>query len=158
MRDNLKKYWEMLYPVLISAAVGWISWWIFRGRKVPEKIYDLMANGVNIGGIAIGFLATIITLMFSLQNNYIIQQLKSLGYFKTLMSFFYTALISCFALVVIGVFGLFLNFNEDAFQDIFHIFLAGWVGLVTMAGLSVFRFVRILYIILQNEHVPNPRA
>jgi hypothetical protein len=148
---------ERFYPILIGAICGYGAWNLFQNKPLPEKTYDMMANGINIGGIAVGFMATTIALVYTLQSSYIIAQLKKLGHFQTFLIYFNAALRWCIFLVVVGAVGFFLDFkgqgNPPKVELFPRIFFSIWACVFITAGLSAIRFIRILFKILHDESV-----
>lgn len=145
------KIWERFYPLFFGLVAGGSVWWLFKARTVPEKIYDMMANGINIGGIIIGFLATTVALIYSLQTNYIIVQLKKMGQFSTFVLFFRATVNWCMGLAGLGAVGFFLDFKDAALIERNRIFLSCWVCVFVTAGLCAYRFIRVLCILLHDE-------
>jgi len=145
------KLWEKYYPAFFGVLTGFMVWWLFKARAIPEKIYDMMANGINIGGIIVGFLATTIALIYSLQNNFIITQLKKMGHFETFLSHFQDTVRWCMVLAGLGAVSFFLDFKDVNLAAYNRIFLALWVCVFITAGLCAYRFIRVLCILLHSE-------
>lgn len=136
---TLRYLGELLYPYLFGIGAGVFVWFYYQKHPIPEHVYDLLTNGVNLGGIAVGFMGATIALIYSLQDSYVIKRLKELNHFSTFISYFHQALCACLLLTLLGALGFFLDFKASELLQ--HIYFAVWVCLFITAGFSAYRFV-----------------
>lgn len=129
--------------------VGFFVWFFFKTHSIPKHVYDLLTNGVNLGGIAVGFMGATIALIYSLQDSYVIKRLKELNHFKTFISYFHQALCACLLLTLIGIAGFFLDFESTAHERLCRLYFAVWAGVLITAGLSAYRFISAFSMVLR---------
>lgn len=110
---------------------------------------DILTLVVSIAAIGIGFLGTAMSILYSIDEKWIVRQMRKAGYYKTLLSYLLGAIRTCFLLAVVTGCGLFVDLQRDGvFQGIVF---AMWAGLVVAAILSSYRVISIFVGILQSE-------
>ena len=132
-----------MYPYLLGLGAGLFVWFHFKTYPIPEHVYDLLTNGVNLGGIAVGFMGATIALIYALQDSYVIKRLKELNHFATFVSHFHQALLVCLFLTLLSALGFFLDFKAEEHEHglLRHIYFAVWVCVFITSGFSAYRFV-----------------
>lgn len=99
-RNSVGLKLERIWPSIIGASVGIVYIVFCRDYRAPDAAKDLLGAGVSIGAIAVGFLANMMAILFSIEKKRIVQQLKVLDLFNSVVDYLYYAIVasSCFAL------------------------------------------------------------
>lgn len=131
-------YWEIFYPFLFTLFIG-VAFW-FLPNKECYDIDTLMMSSLNVFGILIGFLITVITIINSIDNDYI-RVLKKNDSFKLLTLYLKHSIWGCFVSILIALCYVFikpfLTVEYREYADTF--FIASFV----FAIISSYRFVAI---------------
>lgn len=141
---------ERWYP-LVSGVILTLCYFLFlRKYPLPNSIKDLFSAITNLSGITIGFLGTAQSILFSIDKKYVIQQLKVTGVYNKLINYFMTAIKWSFALGIISIFCLILNFET---MDAWHCLLFfAWLFVLTTTALSCYRVIDVFAGILRSQH------
>lgn len=81
--------WERWYPILLGLLVGaGASFLAWRTGGTPQNMEKLYEAAMAISSIAVGFLATAMAILLSLEHNRIVRQFKDIGVFGRLIDYF----------------------------------------------------------------------
>lgn len=142
-KGRMEKYVERWYPLVISTITGILIYILSSKYRIDiEKITsDLFPNTINLGGIVIGFLAAAKSILFSIENSYIVQQFKKANIYKKLINYFMDAINLGFILVIASIIGSLINFENP--NKILYVYFSFWAALIVATGLSSYRVIRI---------------
>ena len=143
----MRGQFERWYP-LISGLLVAVSYFIFfRNYPLPTSLKDLLSAVTNLSGIAIGFLAAALSILFSLPRKYVIQQLKVTGMYSKLLNYFIAAIQWSFGLAVLSAIGLLIDFSKSQY---WHSTVLGiWLFFLVTALLSYYRVIEVFVAILR---------
>lgn len=144
MRAATEKWYPLVGSILITAL--YLKFW--RITIFQSSIDNLFSSIITISAITIGFLATIKTIIFSINNQYIIKQLKNAGVFNEFIDYIMATVYCCFILAILSGIGLFLNFKDP--KSWYQWAFGGWLFLVVYATLLSYRVLNILAKILKS--------
>lgn len=105
---NLEKW----YPRLAGVAAGATAYF-FMPAPV-EGMKEVVQSIVNTSAISVGFLATSLSILYSLGKNRIMSDLAKLGRTDHIVNYFIESIISWFALAVIGSILLLVDYRPTA--------------------------------------------
>lgn len=137
---------ERWYPLISGLLVAVIYLIFCRNYQLPTSLKDLLSAVTNLSGIAIGFLAAAMSILFSLPRKYVIQQLKSTGKYKSLVNYFIAAIQWSFALAVLSAAGLLVDFSK--YQHWHTTVFAVWLFLLVTSLFSYYRVIDVFVTIL----------
>lgn len=140
-------YWVSIIPVVIFLII------IYEGIDISKNVLSLLSSIISVFSIAIGFLATVMTIMLSLTNSRVIIQLNKIGLYSTVNKYLIHAIIWCFIAVMAAVLALFVESFLDGRQ--YFYLLAVIVYSSSVAALACIRIFRVFKRIL--EHLENPK-
>jgi len=140
--ESKKKYsmtalWEMNYPIIVS--IIFLICFLFFGNKLKFNFIGLVEVSMSLFGILIGFLITVLTIINSLDNQYMRAIKENIETFNLFKSYLINAIWLSFFTLIIGVLYIFI-FSSCFFpiKDIFEIiifFITSW------ALISCYRFI-----------------
>jgi len=140
-------YWEIFYPLFFAFIIS-ISYF-FVSDHLSLDFTGLINSSLNLFGILIGFLITVLTIINTIENSYT-RALKKGGSFHLLSTYLKHAIWGCFLSVVMGISYIFLKFSISTYFKLIGdtIFLFSFL----FALLSSYRFIRIfLKLTLKNN-------
>jgi hypothetical protein len=105
MRSWLTKLVERWTPLFLASFLLVLNWSFFKIYPV-QNFKDLLNGALNLGSISIGFLTASQAVLLSIDEKYVVKQLKNAGVYKKLVQYFLNAIQSAFILVVISIFCL----------------------------------------------------
>jgi len=140
---------EKWYPLVGSLIITFLYLKFCRLTSFQSSIDNLFSSVITISAITIGFLATIKTLIFSINNQYMIKQLKSAGVFNDLINYIMATVYCCFILAILSGVGLFMNLKDT--MPWYQWAFGGWIFLVIYAVLLSHRILKILGKILRDH-------
>ena len=116
---------------------------LFSGSdKMPSSLDNLFLGGIAIYSALASFLLASKAIIFSIDERYIIQQLKKTKTYNNLVMTFVSAIRWSLASLVLCMVGLYLNF--EPYQKWHNYFFASWVLIVVTAICSCYRVVDVL--------------
>lgn len=129
--------WEMNYPIIVS--IIFLICFLFFGNKLKFNFIGLVEVSMSLFGILIGFLITVLTIINSLDNQYMRAIKENIETFNLFKSYLINAIWLSFFTLIIGVLYIFI-FSSCFFpiKDIFEIiifFITSW------ALISCYRFI-----------------
>jgi|GEM_PF-3225444 len=140
--ESKKKYskialWEMNYPIIVS--IIFLICFLFFGNKLKFNFIGLVEVSMSLFGILIGFLITVLTIINSLDNQYMRAIKENIETFNLFKSYLINAIWLSFFTLIIGVLYIFI-FSSCSFpiKDIFEIII---FFITTWALISCYRFI-----------------
>lgn len=147
---------EKLYPYVGGPLAGAICALVFWSRPLPASAREAFSSAIDLGAIAIGFLATVMTFLMSMQGNPSLDTLKREGYYKNIIRYLLEAILVAFALSALSAAAIFsTGLVHNAGLRLAGVSL--WVAVVVMAALASLRVVLIIYTVL-SDNVEAPPA
>lgn len=129
---------ELIYPFLISIGLSIITYIFSSNFDLNFK--EFVNSALNVFGILIGFLITVLTIINSIENSYT-RALKKGGAYHLLSVYLKHAIWGCFLSIVIGISHvLFFNSLIEAFQNLAN---AMFTFSFVFALLASYRFIKI---------------
>lgn len=147
MKYSSAAIWELTYPILLSAGMAVLSF--FFSKKFDLDFDGLVNASLNVFGILIGFLITVLTIIHSIENSYT-RALKEGGSYHLLSVYLKHSIWGCFFSIVIGINYVF--FYATLVNELQKIFDTFFIFSFVFALLSSFRFIKIfLKLSLKNK-------
>jgi hypothetical protein len=145
---------ERFYPLLLGTCVGCVAYYLNSRYGIPDNIKEIFAAVMNVFGVAIGFLATVKTVILGFNEQDIIKKLKKTGSYKKLLNYFLNAVQYSFALLAASTVGLSLNFKTNVVYGITFswqpYFISIWWFLLATSTLKYYRAIDIFSTILRS--------
>lgn len=141
---------ERWYPVLLGLLIASCYYWFLQSHPLPNSLKELFGAATTLSGIAIGFLATAESILFSINHTYVVRQLKSTNTYKKLINYFMDAIQWSFVLAIFSFIGLFINFTNQQYWHSLAFSL--WVFFLVTAGLSAYRVIDIFASVLRSSN------
>lgn len=147
MKYSKSAIWELTYPILLSAGMAVLSF--FFSKKFELNFDGLVDASLNVFGILIGFLITVLTIIHSIENSYT-RALKKGRSFHLLTVYLKHSIWGCFLSIVIGV--TYMFFNTVLINELQEVFDTLFIFSFVFALLSSYRFIKIfLKLSLKNK-------
>jgi len=145
MTDFIERWYPPFGGVVLAAA-----YFMLRNRLQlpPDTLTGLFTAVVSVSAIAVGFLATAQSILFSIEEKRAIRFLKDAGKFGTLISYMMAAVNLSFLLAAASAVGLLVKWKVEAKWHIYGFTV--WVLLLVTATLSYYRVVSIFSAILRS--------
>lgn len=146
--DEMGVFIEKWYPMilgLVAFSVGACYLW---HNPIPVALRDLFSVAVSIGAIAVGFLGTAMSILYTIERRWIVKQLKRAGLFDRLIGYLLHAIWWCLLLAVLSGAGLLLDLKNPA--NWYSWPVAVWGGVLIGALASCVRVLRLFAMILQT--------
>lgn len=147
---------EKWYPSFfgtLAVAVALGVRWKFPEVKLPSDLSQLFSSTMDIGAIAIGFLATAKTVLLSIQGSPAVEKMRGSGLYEGLLRYILTAIRAAFVLAAYSLVTVFLEKvlkdSPIAWQGV----VVAWLYLVVMAGLACYRVIDVFFTILSPDDV-----
>jgi hypothetical protein len=103
---------------------------------------DLYSAMINLSGISVGFLATALSIIFTMGRNRLMRQFQSIDYNRHIVRYFLDAINSALLFCVINAACLIFKPAPPAHGGTFA--MALWVAVATLTLLSYYRIIRVL--------------
>ncbi len=138
MKYSKSAIWELTYPITISFVVA-VTSFIFS-KKYCLDFKGLVNASLNVFGILIGFLITVLTIINSIENSYT-RELKKNNSYHLLSVYLKHSIWGCFFSIVVGVSHVlfYKTLISEAQNIINSLFILSFV----FALLSSYRFIKI---------------
>jgi hypothetical protein len=148
MNRQIRSNWERWYPLLLGvASVACYFYWL-RNYSFPKSLNDIFSTSTTLSGIVVGFLITAKSILFSIDERYIIKKLKETKTYNKLINYFMSAIQYSFILAFISLFCLFIDFGNP---QVYHkIFFSIWLFFLVVAGSSCYRVIDVFSRILKS--------
>lgn len=100
-----------IYPYVIALIISILSF-LYSFYIPYQKLPLILPQSMTLGGIIIGFFATTLTILYSIDDTKpIIKKLKSISYYEIIVSYLFQTIYFGFFLASVSTLGLFLNFE-----------------------------------------------
>lgn len=140
---------ERAYPTVLGllCAAGYLIF--LRDEPIPGTAKDLLSAVINLSAISIGFLATVKSVLLSIEDRPSIKWLKNGQSYDQFRAYVFGSIYSSFAVAVISaVCLLFFGPLEAASWSTW--FVAAYVALVVATGTGYFRVVTVFSLMLKG--------
>lgn len=139
---------EKLYPLVLGALAALGYFLLLRHEPIPDTGKDLLGAVINLAAIAIGFLATIKSLLISIENRPDVTWLKSGQFYSRFHRYVFHAIHGSFIVAIVSSIYLLLFGRLQASP------WASWavtcyVALVVFTAAAYFRVVTVFGLMLQ---------
>ncbi|MUG92822.1 hypothetical protein F7734_10320 [Scytonema sp. UIC 10036] len=143
MRSKLERW----YPVTFGFFITALCYLLFRSKPLPSSLKDIFSAATTLSGIAVGFLATAMSILFTISNTFVVKQIKNTNKYTRLINYFMDAINWSFLLAAFSLVGLFIDINNlGVWQwSAFGI----WLFTLITSGLSSYRVIRVFAAILR---------
>lgn len=141
---------ERWFPLLTGGftAACYISF--LRGYFLPSSVRDLFSSAMQISSITIGFLITAFSILVTIEDKHIVQQLKQAGVYNKLINYFLDAIQWSFILIAVSSIGLLIDFNS---QESWHsLAFAIWLFVLTSTASSFYRVIDIFISVVRSSN------
>lgn len=135
-------------PLVLSVAAAIVAFVWARERPLPGTLDNLLNATVGLSAIAVGFLATAKSILLSMNDRWVVKQLKKVGYYQRLMGYFMGAIRWSFALAALSAFGLLIDFQTDKQPHPFS--FAVWIFTLVGTGACSYRVIHLFTRILRT--------
>ena len=150
---------ERWYPLAGGFVVScvYLSVPQLRQYVFPATLPVLLSAVVTIGGVAVGFLATIKSILLTIDDKPIMGRIKDGGLYIQIVDYLRAAFFWSFALTILSAFALFIDYQKLSEWSAAHAAgTAAWLWVATSAGLSYYRVSSIWYTVLKHLDVKHP--
>lgn len=144
---------ERWYPGVGAGVVAAVYWFTpsLSTHVLPDTLPSLLAAIVSIGGIAVGFMATIKAILISVDDRPIVQRMKEAGIYRRVLSFLRSGIRWSFLLTLVSAAALVVEYR--GVQNWSPYYAAGtslWLFLATGSVLSYVRVSSVWTSMLQH--------
>jgi len=143
----MKLILEKLYPTVYGILGGLIFFFFFRHTQLSASLNNLIITVVTISATAVGFLATIMSIFFTLTDKPIIKKLKGVGIYQQIIKYIRSAIIWAFVVCIFSA-ALFLFGSDNSW---FTYLLTIWIFCIVTCIFACYRFISIFYKILTGN-------
>jgi hypothetical protein len=141
----MERNWPSVVGLLVAG--GYMAF--CRNFRAPESAKDLLGAGVSIGAIAVGFLANMKAILFSIDKKRIIQQLKDANCLTNVIDYLYWAIASSSFFSLASAVGLIVDLRGH--PKLYPIGVSIWLFSVTTTIASYWRVITIFTRILRSD-------
>ncbi len=139
---------EKWYPLVTGFVLTSCYLYFLRSYRLSNSLKDLFSAATTLSGIAIGFLATAESILFTIDQTRTIKRLKGAGVYKKLINYFTDAIKWSFVLATLSFVGLVIDFTNP--QPWHYIVLSFWLFCFVTAGLSCYRVIDVFASLLRS--------
>ncbi len=140
---------EKCYPFITGVIAGLAYFLLKDHLNIFGSIKELLGAVINICAIAVGFLATTKSIMLSLGQNRIIQQLKNTDKYYTLIQYIMSAINLSFLTALLSAGLLFIDFSKV--QQYTPYIFPPWIFITIWTVMACYRITRIFFKILMSK-------
>jgi hypothetical protein len=140
---------ERWHPIIFGFIAALIYLLFLKNYPLPNTIRDLFSAAINICAITVGFLGTSQSILLSIANKRMIQQLKAADVYNKLIYYFMNAIHWSFALAISSAIGLIINLNQ---KEVWHPWIISfWLLCLITATFSYYRVIKVFSFILRSS-------
>lgn len=152
MNMRFRSFWERWYPILLGIIFSLCYFFWIRNHSLPEpeKLSNLFSAGTTLSGIAIGFLITAESILFSIEERYIVKKLKETKTYNKLINYFMFAIQSSFVFVLFSIVCSFIDFSVKDPTMFQKIMFTTWLSILIITGSSCYRVISVFSDILKS--------
>lgn len=130
----MKLNWEKWLPFILFFATSGVVFHYFAKITFVTRLRPLAEPIINLSAISIGFLATVKTVMISIEDRYIVKQMKKAGVYRRLMNHLIRSIWLCMGLALASVATILVDPNDKSTIDRFTVSV--WIGLAVASAFS----------------------
>ncbi|MDZ7952443.1 hypothetical protein [Nostoc sp. DedQUE09] len=146
MHKNIERW----YPITFGLALTVLYCSLLRSKPLPTSLKDVFSAATTLSGIAIGFLATAMSILFTIGNTNVVKQMKNSNKYTILINYFMDAINWSFLLASLSFFGLFVEIKT--FGSLQWLVFGIWLFTLLTSGLSSYRVIRVFAAILRGAN------
>jgi hypothetical protein len=136
---------EQWAPIAVGLAFGLLGWHFGYLHLLSVSWAAAFLDRVlTMSAILIGYLVAVVAIIPAFNETHIIQQLKSWGYYRVLVTYFGSAIWSSFLLMALSVLPLVMPFAVKVNWTVDGVFSALWWLVFGFTSTAVFRATRLL--------------
>lgn len=144
MKSTIEKW----YPLFFGTTFAIVCSYFFTKDPSQNSFKELFSATTTLSGIAIGFLATAVSILLTIIKSYIVQQIINGKVYDKLINYFMDAIQWLFMLTLLSYIGLF--FDIATFEQPFKsLAFSLWALAFMTSGLSSYRVIRVFASILR---------
>lgn len=140
---------EKWYPLCAGLVIGLVYGWWFPWRPESKALNALLPTIVSISAIAVGFIATAMSILVSMHGRRTIRSLRQMGTYDLLIRYMIGAVQWCLVLAVVSA--VLLLTDLSSIERWLRWVLGAWVFLTIGTGLACFRIMSIFFAILRMD-------
>jgi hypothetical protein len=148
MKPKVKSIIERWFPIFGALLVMLANIFIIKYSPSKESLKDLFNSTLNLGGIIIGFLTASKAILFSIDEKYVIQSIKSAGVYKKMINYFMDAIRWSFLLIILDIICIVIDWEHRG--ALHSAALNCWVFIMSVTLLSCYRVISLLGKILTH--------
>lgn len=138
---------KIIIPIIISGLSGIDAFLLFYDYKIENFSSNLFSSIITFCGILIGLLFASLSILLSIEDKDIIQQLKVSGTYNNLIKRFSYTINLTFILLILSIFSICINFKE---QENWHPYMFSiWVFLTVLCCIKYYQLINSLINILK---------
>jgi hypothetical protein len=146
MHKNIERW----YPITFGLALTVLYCSLLRSKPLPTSLKDVFSAATTLSGIAIGFLATAMSILFTIGNTNVVKQMKNSNKYTILINYFMDAINWSFLLASLSFLGLFVEIKT--FGSLEWLVFGIWLFTLLTSGLSSYRVIRVFAAILRGAN------
>ena len=140
---------ERAYPCVFGVLAGALYYWFRDLVVLPDTFSELLAAVLTISGIAVGFLATAQSIIYSRDEGEVIKKLKQVDYYKNVVHYIGVAIHGAFVLGIAST--VLILWNPDLDQSTIARWTFGvWLALLVTMAACCYRVIQILHKIMKS--------
>lgn len=148
MNRKVESFLERFYPLFMAIGVAFVNYVFVQSYPLSDFAKDLFNATLNLAGITVGFLAASMSILFSMEQKYMVQQLKQASIYKKLINYFIDAITWSFIVIIIDILGLTINFKISELWK--YLFFVLWAFSVSASLASTYRVVSVFAKLLKS--------
>lgn len=148
-QNSWKSELEKWLPYIIGFIFTLLYYLLSDKKTLPDSLKDIFSAATSFSSITIGFLATAMSILLSIDNNHIIRELKNVKIYYKLIDYFMDAIKISFIVALLSLLGLFLDLKatKSWYFLAFHV----WLFFLITSGSCSYRIIDVFAKILRYE-------
>jgi len=144
MKSKIEKW----YPLTLGLIITILYCSYFSKNLLPESWKEILSAVTTLSGIAIGFISTAMSILFTISSSNIVQQIIKTNNYDKLINYFLDAINLLFLLILLSLIGLFIDIK--ALGHTLQVLASGvWIFALITSGLSSYRVIRVFASVLR---------
>jgi len=119
-------------------------------NALPARFDSLLNATIGLSAIAIGFLATAKSILLTLDDQWIVKQLKKTGLYVRLLGYFMAAIYWSFLLALVSASGLLIDFRADGCRH-HPAWFSAWALAFVGTGACCYRVIKIFARLIRSN-------
>lgn len=149
MRSNIERW----FPLITSLFMCAFFYSTGKNNLISDSLKDVLSASITFNSITIGFLATSMSILVTVENTRIIKQLKEAKVYSKLINYFTAAIEASFVSVVLSLTGLFIDLKH--IEKIYTLAFLIWIFFLIYSGLTCYRVIILFAKILKTTNKNN---